>query len=147
MSARPIPVWVGTVDATGTLRLQAHSLFQHYVQTLRNRPVQLVLRKRVRPKSLSQLGYLWGVIYPIAAESFGYMDYEVEALHDACMRELRGLKPEPNPLKVRISLAEMSHEEVSDYISDLRHWLLTEHGIITPDAEKAEPSRAGRVAA
>ena len=138
---KPCPVWIGTVDATGTLRLEARSLFQGYVRSLRNCAVQVVLRKRSRPKSHSQLGYLWGVIYPIAAESFGYMDYEMDALHDACIRHLRGVKPDPNPLQVRVSLAEMSHEAVSDYISDLRHWLLTEHNVITPDAHKAEAAR------
>ena len=100
--------------------------------------MQLVIRKQSRPKSRSQLGYLFGVLYPIAAEHFGYCDYEIDALHDACVRELRGLKDEPNPLKLRVSLAEMPHEDVSAYISDLRHWLLVEHGCTTPDSQKAE---------
>ena len=139
--SKPIPVWVGTVDADGTLWLQAKGLFSRYVKTLKNKPVQLVLKVQSRAKSRSQLGYLFGVVYPVIAEEFGYCDYEIEALHDAIIRELRGLKPEPNPLKVRASLAEMSHEEVSAYIDDVRHWALTVHNIVTPDAEKAEPAK------
>ena len=126
------------VDQDGKLRLEAASLFRAFVKTLKNRPVQLVLKKAVRPKSHSQLGYLFGVLYPIAAESFGYMDYEIDALHDACMRHLRGLKPDPNPLHLRVSLAEQDHQFTSDYISDLRFWLLTEYQIVTPDAGESE---------
>lgn len=144
--AQPIPVWRGAVDATGKLRLEATSLFRAYVSRLRNTPVTLVLKKASRPKSSSQLGYLWGVLYPVIAEEFGYRDYELDALHDAIIRHLRGLKPDPNPLGLRVSLAEMPHEEVSAYIEDLRHWAVTEHGIITPDAEKVEPVKSRRAA-
>jgi hypothetical protein len=136
--AQPVPVWIGVVDKDGKLRLEARSLFEGYVKRLKNQPVQLVLKKLARRKSQSQLGYLFGVIYPILADHLGYMDYEIDAVHDACMRELRGLKPDPNPLQLRQSLKDMSHEEVSDYISDLRFWMLDKHGCVTPDAGKAE---------
>lgn len=139
--AKPLPVFTGTVDQHGKLRLDARDLFVAYAKTLKNQAVQLVLKKRSRPKSQSQLGYLWGVVYPVIAEDLGYADYELEALHDALMRKLRGLKPEPNPLQLRVSLAEMPHEEVSAYISDVRMFALTELGITTPDAEKAISAR------
>jgi hypothetical protein len=135
--ARPIPVWHGVVTADGKLRLDSRGLFLGYLKGLKNCAVQLVLKKRTRAKSHSQLGYLWGVVYPVIAEELGYTDHEIEALHDAVMRQLRGLRPEPNPLKLRVSLAEMSHEEVSAYIEDVRHWAVTEFAIVTPDAEKA----------
>ena len=136
--AKPVPIWIGTVDALGVLRIEGRQLFRRYLQTLKNKPVRLVLKQQARPKTTNQLGYLFGVVYPVIADEMGYRDYEVEQVHDAIMRELRGLKPEPNPLKLRVSLAEMSHEDVSDYISDVRHWAVTSYGIVTPDAEKAE---------
>lgn len=138
MSRRPIPVWTGTVDPSGKLRLDARGLFEGYLQRLKNTAVQLVVKSQSRPKSQSQGGYLFGVLYPILAEHLGYMEYEIDAVHDACMRELRGLKPEPNPLQLRVSLKEMNHEQVSDYISDLRFWMLDVHGCVTPDASHAE---------
>lgn len=140
--SKPIPIFTGAVDMDGKLHLDARGLFTRYIATLKNKPVQLVLKVQSRMKSRSQLGYLWGVVYPVIADEFGYRDYEIDALHDAVMRELRGLKPEPNPLKLRVSLAEMSHEEVSAYIEDVRHWAVTHHGIVTPDAEKVEVNRA-----
>lgn len=145
--ALPVPVWSGTVDLAGKLHLDARGLFASYIKKLANQPVQLVIKKLARPKSQNQMGYLWGVIYPIFAEHCGYMDYEIDAVHDACMRELCGLKEEPNPLKLRVSLKDLTHEQVSDYISDLRFWMLDKHGCVTPDAEKAEPARTKRKAA
>jgi hypothetical protein len=138
VSKRPIPTWSGVVGSDGRIRIDAAALFAAFVKKFAGQQITVTVRKQARPKSVSQLGYLWGVVYPVAAEHFGYMDYETDALHDVIMRELRGLKPEPNPLKVRVSLAEMSHEEVSSYIEDVRHWLVTEHGCVTPDAHRAE---------
>lgn len=136
--ANPTPVWSGVVDTSGRLHLDARDLFKSYVRRLANQPVTLVLKKTSRRKSHSQLGYLFGVVYPVIAEDLGYRQYEVEEVHDAVARELRGLKPEPNPLKLRWSLAEQDHEEVSRYIEDVRHYFLTNFGIVTPDAQKVE---------
>lgn len=136
--AQPVPSWSGVVSAEGKLLLDARALFDRYVGKFKNQAVTLVIKKRARPKSHNQLGYLFGVVYPVLADTLGYRDYEVEEVHDAVMRELRGLKPEPNPLKLRVSLAEMSHEQVSEYIEDVRTWAVTEFGCVTPDADKAE---------
>ena len=118
--------------------LDSPKLFAGYVKRLTNTPVTLVLKKRTRQKSHSQLGYLFGVVYPVIADALGYRAYEVAEVHDGIMRQIRGLKPEPNPLLLRVSLAEMNHEQVSEYIEDVRHWALTNFGIVTPDAEKVE---------
>lgn len=135
--ASPVPVFHGVVTKDGKLVLDARGLFTAYVKRLKNQAVTLTLKKQTRAKSQNQTGYLFGVLYPVIADELGYRGYEVEQVHDACMRHLRGLKPEPNPLQLRVSLAEMSHEDVSNYISDLRFWALTEYGITTPDSEKA----------
>jgi hypothetical protein len=134
VSRKPVPKWTGTVDADGKLRVDARELFLKYLKTLANSSIELVIRKRGRPKSQGQLGYLFGVVYPVIADDLGYREYEVEEVHDAVVRTLRGLKPEPNPLQLRWSLREQEHEEVSRYIEDVRHWAVTEYGIVTPDA-------------
>lgn len=134
----PIPVWQGTVDKDAVLRLDARTLFSVYLKKFCNQPVQVIVKKLTRRKSQNQLGYLFGVVYPVLADHLGYRNYEIEEVHDACIRILRGLKPAPNPLGLRVSLAEMDHEHVSEYIEDLRHWALLNHGCVTPDAEKAE---------
>lgn len=133
-----MPVFVGVVDSAGHLHLEARGLLDRYLRTLANKRVTLVVKPEARPKSQNQLGYLFGVLYPVIAEEIGYRAYEVEEIHDACMRKLRGLKPEPNPLQLRETLRDKEHEYVSDYIGDLRHWALMDYGIVTPDAHRAE---------
>jgi hypothetical protein len=135
---KPTPLWSGAIDAEGTLHLDSIALFRRFCSSLKNQAVQVTVKKLARPKSRSQGGYLWGVLYPVIAEELGYREYEAEQVHDALMRKLRGLQPDPNPLGLRVSLATMSHEEVSAYIEDVRHFALTELGIVTPDAEKVE---------
>lgn len=132
--SKPIPKWTAVV-AKGVLTIEARALFKSYVARLKDGVYSLTLTPQARPKSHSQLGYLWGVIYPVIADHFGYQPYEHEAVHDELMRVLRGLKPAPNPLNLRVSLSEMSHEEVSAYIEDVRAWAL-DQGIVTPDAER-----------
>jgi hypothetical protein len=138
VSRRPVPVWSGVVGPDGKLHLDSRGLFDGYLKRLANQPVQLVVRKQARAKSRSQLGYWHGVLIPVLAEEFGYMEWEHDAVHDAVMRQLRGLKPDPNPLGLRVSMAEMSHEDVSQLIEDARHWAVVEHGIVIPDPEQAE---------
>lgn len=140
--AKPIPVFLGSVDGEGKLWLEARGLFDRYLKSaLKNKPVQVVVKVLARRKSQSQLGYWHGVIIPIIAEEFGYAEWEHDAVHDAVMRHLRGLKPEPNPLQARVSMREMTHDEVSALIEDARHWMLTEHGCVIPDATKVEGKR------
>ena len=136
--AAPVPVFHGVVTKDGKLVLDARGLFTAYVKRLANQAVTLTLKKQSRAKSQNQLGYLFGVVYPVIAEEVGYRQYEVEEVHDAIVREIRGLKEEPNPLKLRWSLREQDHEEVSRYIGDVRHWALVNYGIVTPDANQAE---------
>lgn len=144
MSAKPTPVWSGTIDGDGVLHLDSIALFRRFCGSMKSKAVRVIVKVAARPKSQNQLGYLFGVVYPVIADEMGYRDYEVEQVHDAVMRHLRGLKPEPNPLQMRVSLGEMSHEEVSTYIEDCRHWALTEYGIVTPDANCVEAPKTGR---
>jgi hypothetical protein len=146
--AKPVPIFTGSVDEHGKLWLEARGLFDRYLKSaLKNKPVQVVVKVLSRRKSHSLMGYLWGVVYPVIAEELGYAEYEHDALHDALMRKLRGLRPDPNPLGLRMSLAEMDHDEASAYVTDVRHYALMELGITTPDPEKVEVKERGRHAA
>lgn len=136
--SKPTPVFSGVIDQEGQLRLDAIALFRSFCGRMKGRRVRLTVKPEARPKSQQQLGYLFGVVYPVIADELGYRDYEIEQVHDSFMRQLRGLRPEPNPLKLRHSLRDFSHEEVSAYIEDVRHYAVTELGIVTPDANKAE---------
>ena len=131
-----VPAWRGVVDAGGKLQMEPSeaSLRRYQLQRLKGKAVTVTIKAATRRKSPGMMGYLFGVVYPIIAEELGYKDYEIDQVHDAVMRELRGLRPEPNPLKMRVSLAEMGQEDGSAYVDDVRHWAVTKFGIITPDA-------------
>lgn len=142
--SQPVPLWGGVVTAEGDIKVDARGLFMAYVKRLKGQAITIVVKKASRAKSRSQTGYLFGVLYPVIAEELGYREYEVAEVHDAFMRKLRGLRPDPNPMELRVSLATMSHEEVSEYIEDVRHLALNDFGIVTPDATKVEERAARR---
>lgn len=136
------PVFRGCVSDDGALLLDARGLFKTWLAKHAGKRVILRLEEQKPPKSHDQLGYLFGVLYPfMAREICGYTDYEstrnevLDALHDACMRQLHRLRPDPNPLQLRESLREWDMGQVSRYIEDLRTWAVIEHGCVTPDAE------------
>ena len=130
------PAWRGVVDKDGKLIMEPSesSLRKYQLQRLKNKPVTVTIKAAARRKSPGQLGYLWGVLYPVIADELGYKEYECDQVHDGVIRLIRGLQPEPNPLQLRVSLAAMSHEEVSAYIEDVRFFALDKFGIVTPDA-------------
>jgi hypothetical protein len=128
------------LDRVSRCRRQVALSGTRVVRRLKGQPVQLVIKKQARPKSRSQMGYWWAVVIPILADHFGYMEYEYDAVHDQVMRELRGIKPDPNPLKLRVSMGEMTHEEVSALIEEARFWALDKFGVVIPDADKVEAS-------
>ena len=142
------PAWRGVVDKDGKLIMEPSesSLRKYQLQRLKNKPVTVTIKAAARRKSSGMLGYLFGVVYPIIADELGYKNYEIDQVHDAIIRELRGLQPEPNPLKLRVSLAEMGHEDGSAFVDDVRHWAVTNFGIITPDAgaEDAEHAKTAK---
>jgi len=67
-----VPVWHGVVDKNGALHMQAVDLFRTWLRKFRGKPVQIVIKAAGRRKSTQQLGYLFGVVYPVIAEDLGY---------------------------------------------------------------------------
>ena len=131
-----VPAWRGVVDGDGKLHMEPSesSLRRYQLKRLKNKPVTVTIKAATRRKSAGQLGYLWGVLYPVIAEELGYKSYECDQVHDGIIRLIRGLQPDPNPLQLRVSLREMSHEDVSAYIEDVRFFALDKFGVVTPDA-------------
>lgn len=124
------------MDATGKLRIDGRDLFLGYLKRLAGQPIQVVVKRLQRANGHQKGRYLFGVLYPVIADELGYRQYEVDEVHDAVMRELRGLRPEPNPLQLRVSYAAMDEDEKSAFIEDVRHWALMKFNIVTPDAQK-----------
>ena len=135
MSARPIPVWAGVVDAAGKLHLDARQLFQRYVQTLRNRPVQLVLKRRESQRSLDQNAWIWGVAYPVLAEALGYDLHEHEDLHYALVAKCFGehFDKRVGAMVPNRRSSKLTTKEFSDYMEWLvRFGAMECRGVVVP---------------
>jgi len=139
-----IPEWVGTVDVHGVLHLEAAKGFQAWLKvTFANQPVRLVIRK-LRPKaSRKQHGFWRGCVVPMVAEYMGYLPHEYDAVHDALMRELCGLKEDADPrLQIRKSSADYDTAEFNEWlIEQVQIWAATKLGLVIPDPDPLWKSR------
>lgn len=117
----------------GKLRLDARRRFDSWLATLEGQRVTLRLSKQGKHRSMTQAAYLFGVVYPAIAEHCGYEAYEVEEVHDAVMRTLGYMRPDPNPLGLRQSIRELDSAGQSAYIDQVRRWAATTFGLDIPD--------------
>lgn len=127
-----IGVFHGTVTA-GRLVLDRGPEFQDSVSALEGERITVTLAKEKRRRSMTQAAYLFGVVYPAIAEHCGYEAYEVDEVHDAVMRTLGYLRPEPNPLSLRQSLRDMDSAAQTDYIEQVRRWSAKSFGLDIAD--------------
>src|SRR3990167_10023749 len=74
--------WLAFVDGTGHLALDDKAGFVQYVAvTFKGREVVVTVEKKSRQRSVKQNAWLWGVAYPLIAESIGVDHHEHERLH------------------------------------------------------------------
>lgn len=149
--AKPTPVFSGVITTDGVVRLDARDLFHRYLKTLANKPIQLVVKVLTRQRSNNQNRWYWGCIVPAIAEHCGYQPHEHEALHDELVRKFLGLRPDPNPLGLRVSTSDpdFSTADFAEYCEQVRIWAATDLGVVIPDPEQVEvksPSRARQAA-
>lgn len=78
-----VPVFHGTVGDDGKLILEALEKDRRraYLQTLKGKPVDVVVKVHRNRRSDKQNAWLWGVAYPVIAEALGYDNDEHEMLH------------------------------------------------------------------
>lgn len=142
--ASPSPVFTGIVDVQGKLHLDAKGVFVGFLRSLANKPIEIVVRVKRRQRSLNQNRWYFGVIVPMIAEHCGYQRHEYDALHDELVRVHLGLRPEPNPLKLRVSTSDpdFTTADFAEYCEQVRIWAATELGVVIPDPETAEAQAA-----
>ena len=139
-----IPVWSGVCDASGVMHLDAKRAFKAYVARLKNSAIELVVRKKRQTRSLKANAYWWGVVIPTIADELGYLQHEHEAVHDAVVRQIAGLRPGSDQrLQIRASTHDMSVEDFGLLIEQTVIWAAGE-GIVIPDPEHAEASTSWR---
>jgi hypothetical protein len=122
----------------GKLILDARGVFAGYLLTLKNKPVELILRVKRRQRTQKQSAWYRGCVVPMIAAYCGYPLHEYDALHDALVRRFLGERPDPNPLRLRISTSDLTTAEFSEYCEQVRIWAATDLGVVIPDPAQTE---------
>lgn len=112
-------------------------MFKAYLSKLAGQPVTITVSKAKSKRSRNANAYWWGVVIPCIADSLGYLPYEHEAVHDAVVRQIIGLRPGADPrLQIRQSTHDMDKEDFGVLIEATVIWAATELGIVIPDPDK-----------
>lgn len=129
--------FTGTIQ-NNTLTLDNPERFKKYLSTLKAKKVSLTVKphRRIRTtgkkkEPSNQNGYLWGAVYPILCDYFGYTPDE---MHEAIKHKfLRIGGPDELP-KIK-STSKLSRIEWEDLMEKIRIWALSDYGINIPTVE------------
>lgn len=131
------PVWFGACDQDAKLHLDAPSVFKAFLSKFAGKRVRLRLELDTPVRSKNANKYWWGVVIPCIADELGYLPHEHEAVHDAVVRHLVGLRPCSDPrLQIRQSTHDMDRDDFGVLIESAVIWAATELGIVIPDPDK-----------
>lgn len=137
------PKFYGQVSKAGILNLRQPVQFREHLKTLAGKQVELVVRRLRNKRSIEQNAWIWGVAYPLLAETLGYDKDEREMLHYALVAKCFGthydelLKADvPNRRSSRLSTAQFS-----EYMEWLVRFAAKEFDCQIPLPDEAEVSR------
>lgn len=141
------PQFLAYVTDDGRLSLSRPADFRAYLQALKGEDVEVVVRKRRHQRSQQQNAWIWGVAYPLLAETFGYDAHEHEDLHYALVEKCFGTKWDAR-LRTMVPQqrsSKLTTKQFSDYMEWLVRWG-AEQGVVIPlpddvDLESAADAR------
>jgi len=111
--------------------------------------IKITVERYRNDASTQQMRYLFGVVYAIIGDTFGYDVYEYyNEIHIPLKKMFLGFKRVPQravykilkqPLFTKetvaveaVSLTEIDTKQMTDYIENVRRWALKEHNITIP---------------
>ena len=105
-----------------------------WLRRLNGRDVEVIVRPPSRKRSVDQNAWLWGVAYPLLAETFGYERHEHGLLHYGLLGECFGTVYDQRwgRALVRVGSSRMTTTEFSAYMEWLVRWAAVEHGCVIP---------------
>lgn len=137
------PVFVGHVNDDGQLLLREPFSFHCHLRRLAGKPVEVVVRRVRSQRSLAQNAFVWGVAYPILAETLGYDRDEIDSLHYALVEKWGGSHWDER-LKTNVPnrrSSKLSTVEFSDYMEWLVRFASKEFGCVIPLPDEVEVSK------
>jgi len=128
------PTFIGTIK-DGKFALEKPDYFKKYIQTLEGKKIKLSVKLHRRTRttgkmsdSSNQNGHLWGVVYPILCDYFGYSPDEMHQAIKCKFLRIGGTDDLP---KIRSS-ATLNTLEWEDLMENIRVWALTDYNIQIP---------------
>ena len=134
------PIFSGRVTEAGALLLDAPLQFRAHLGKLREKRVEVTVRRYREQRSLEQNAWVWGVAYPLLAETLGYDMDEREDLHYALVRKCFGTHLDP---RVGVEMpnarsSKLSTKEFSDYMEWLVRFAAKEFNCVIPLPNEVE---------
>lgn len=130
----PTPVFSGEVDDAGKLHLDDQAQFRAHASTFAGQRVVLTLKKRETQRSLDQNAWIWGVAYPLIAESLGYDRHEHEDLHYGLVAKCFGdhFDKRLGALVPNKRSSKLTTKEFSDYMEWLVRFAAESLDVVVP---------------
>lgn len=131
----PAPLFTGRVSLTGQLVPDRPLDLKRHLVSLKDKPVEVVIRPLRSKRSMQQNKWLWGVALPTIALDLGYDRHEHEHLHywlvEKCFGSRWNAKLKTMVPKARSS--KLSTKEFSAYMEWLVRYAATDlGGIVVP---------------
>lgn len=129
--------FLGFVGDDGKFTIDDRSGFRRHLDTLKGYEVTVTVERRSRQRSVKQNAWLWGVAYPLIAESCGYDHHEHEHLHydllsvrfgtHAVNSRIPGVPPRIVPTRTS---SELSTKEMAEYFEWLVRYAAETFGVV-----------------
>lgn len=136
-----VPIWRGSVDEAGKLRVELRDAFMAHLKGLANATVEVVVRRQTTQRSLDQNAWIWGVAYPVIAEELGYDKHEHDDLHYALVAKCFGehFDKRVGAMVPNKRSSKLTTKEFSEYMEWLVRFAATElGGIVVPLPNESE---------
>lgn len=134
----PPPVFTGRVTDAAVLVLDTPHDYTRHKATLRNKRIEVTLRRLREKRSLDQNAYLHGVVVPLMID---YTGDDVAGTKLSLMGEMWGWKKDKltgRELPIKPHTSDLTVEEFSALIEWVGPWALTKHGVFIPLPGEAE---------
>lgn len=127
-------IFEGTVKK-GKVNLDLPDLYRSLVCSLEGKRVKITLGIVRRPRSGNQNRYLWGVVYKLLGDYFGYT---CEEMHEVMKMELLKIPGEDGKPDRIGSTAKLDTGEMENYLEKIRQWAAQKYGFYIPLPNEVE---------
>ena len=129
------PLFYGRVDKNGRMILDNPTSFAQECDRLRDKPIEVTIRKRRTQRTLKQNRAYFGLIIGEIAEHCGYTKDEA---HEAlAWKFLRQGEPDAM-LPKRRSTSDLSTKEFEEYTAQVKQFAAEELGLFIPDPNQVD---------